>query len=295
MLRLKEGFKGERALILPPYIIDRIKNDHLLASLYITDIGYYPKAAYHYRRRTTPIDEYVLLYCVDGNGIVKIGQEGDSFNLHSNQYVILPANIIHEYGSAEGSAWTIYWIHFTGSLAPYYAQDARTPQSVVTDSHSRISNRINLFEEIYNILSNGLTDDNMHYASSLLHHYLGTLRYLQSYRNAEPGTEADNIVEAIKHYMEENIESHITLKQISEYIGVSTSHMSLKFRQHTGISPIQYLNNMRIEKAAQMLVQTNMQINQISYKLGFEDPLYFSRMFNKLKGISPRDYRMTNT
>lgn len=291
MLRLKDGFKGERALVLPPYIIDRMKADELLSVLYITDIGYYPKAAYHYRKRSTAIQQYVLIYCIDGSGTFKIGCNGATQHLETNQFVILPAGIEHEYGSAKDSPWTIYWIHFSGTLASSYAQNADTPQNIQPAIHSRISNRINLFEEIFSVLSEGLADDNLHYATSILHHFLGTMKFLEPYREAERKQKNAGFIDAVKHFMTENIERHVTLQQLADYIGMSASHLSMRFRQQTGCSPIQYLNQIRMEKAAEMLRESDMQINQISYKVGFEDPLYFSRMFNKVMNTSPKDYR----
>ena len=291
MLRLKDGFKGERALVLPPYIIDRMKADELLSVLYITDIGYYPKAAYHYRKRSTAIQQYVLIYCIDGRGTFKIGCDGATQHLETNQFVILPAGIEHEYGSANDSPWTIYWIHFSGTLASSYAQNADTPQNIQPAIHSRISNRINLFEEIFSVLSEGLADGNLHYATSILHHFLGTMKFLEPYREAEKKQKNAGFIDAVKHFMTENIERHVTLQQLADYTGMSASHLSMRFRQQTGCSPIQYLNQIRMEKAAEMLRESDMQINQISYKVGFEDPLYFSRMFSKVMKTSPKEYR----
>ena len=57
MQKQKEGFSGERTIILPQIIVERSQKDPLLSSLYITDIGYYPNAYNHYRERKTPISE----------------------------------------------------------------------------------------------------------------------------------------------------------------------------------------------------------------------------------------------
>ena len=67
-MRLKDGFKGEQCIVLPKAITNIIERDPVASSLYITDIGYYPKARHHYRKRTVPIEEYVFIYCVDGKG-----------------------------------------------------------------------------------------------------------------------------------------------------------------------------------------------------------------------------------
>ena len=64
MPRIKEGFKGERAIVLPAFLIEELKQDPLGSELYITDIGYYPHACFHYRKRNTEeATEFILIYC----------------------------------------------------------------------------------------------------------------------------------------------------------------------------------------------------------------------------------------
>ena len=62
-------------------------------------------------------------------------------------------------------------------------------------------------------------------------------------------------------------------------------------RRQTGQSPLSYFNLLKVQKACFMLDETDMKINQISSKLGLSDPYYFSRMFTKVMGLSPKEYR----
>ena len=63
MMKQKEGFCGERSVVLPPMAIEMEQHDPLVSSLYITDIGYYPRASLHGRSRQQPISEYPHLLC----------------------------------------------------------------------------------------------------------------------------------------------------------------------------------------------------------------------------------------
>ena len=66
MPRIKNGFKGERTIVLPAFLIEKLKQDPLGQELYITDIGYYPHANFHYCERTAEeVNEFVLIYCVE--------------------------------------------------------------------------------------------------------------------------------------------------------------------------------------------------------------------------------------
>ena len=300
MIKKKDGFLGERAVILPPMIIEMEENDPLVSSLYITDIGHYPMAEHHHRVRQEAIDQYVLIYCVDGSGWYVL--KGQRYEVKRNQYFILPAGMPHEYGATEGERWTIYWVHFRGAHAAVYAEGAQKPQEVKAAMNSNISNRNNIFEEILSTLHFGDGIEDLRYASSLLHYYLASLRYLRQYRSTirydashsnKPfhTDKHTGIVDAAIHYMKENVERHLTLQDVLDYVGYSSTRFSALFKKETGSSPLAYFNRLKIEYACQMLKTTDMHINQICYKVGIEDSLYFSRMFSKAMGMSPSEYR----
>ena len=286
MIKKKDGFLGERAVILPPMIIEMEENDPLVSSLYITDIGHYPMAEHHHRVRQEAIDQYVLIYCVDGSGWYVL--KGQRYEVKRNQYFILPAGTPHEYGATEGERWTIYWVHFRGEHASVYAEGAQKPQEVKAAMNSNISNRNNIFEEILSTLHFGDGIEDLRYASSLLHYYLASLRYLRQYRST---VRYDGVVNAAIHYMKENVERHLTLQDVLDYVGYSSTRFSALFKKETGSSPLAYFNRLKIEYACQMLKTTDMHINRICYKVGVEDSLYFSRMFSKAMGMSPSEYR----
>lgn len=300
MVSKKDGFLGERSVVLPTSIVEMEENDPLVSSLFITDIGYYPMAEHHHRIRTEGINQYVLIYCIDGNGWYSL--RGKTYQVASNQYFILPAGIPHEYGATEGERWTIYWVHFRGEHADIYAEGADKPQDVRVALNSNINNRNNIFEEILSTLHDGEGIEDLRYASSLLHYYLASLRYLRQYRNtARYNTNNSNlsfsnnknkeVVDAAIHFMKENIERRITLQDILDYVGYSSTHFSTLFKRQVGDSPLAYFNRLKIEQACHMLQTTNLHINQICYKVGIEDSLYFSRLFSKMMGMSPSDYR----
>jgi AraC family transcriptional regulator, arabinose operon regulatory protein len=120
------------------------------------------------------------------------------------------------------------------------------------------------------------------------------LKYLGAYRgcnNLNQDLQKSDIVEDAIHFMRENVRKRITLKEIALYVGFSPSHFSSLFQRSTGSSPLNYFIHLKIQEACHQLDFSDMKINQISIMFGYEDSLYFSRIFSKIMGFSPSDYR----
>lgn len=297
MLKLKEGFKGQRAMVIPKIIIDQLESDPLGSALHITDIGFFPAAKNHFRERLCPINQHVLIYCVKGRGWYRLGSR--KYEVDENDFFILPAGVPHAYGASQNSPWTIYWVHFKGSLAGEYAKGLHTPTRINPAQNSRISDRTAMFEEIFYTLNAGYSLDNIHYALSLFHRYLGSLRYVSQFRNAKAKRGSNNapdsrdITDRAVKYMTENIDKRLTLQQISDYCGYTPTHFSALFKRHIGHAPISYFNLLKIQSACNLLDTTTMRVAQIAAKLGFDDTFYFSRLFTKTMGVPPKEYRNT--
>lgn len=291
MIKRKDGFSGERTLVLPQPVIVEMEKDPVLSLLHITDIGYYPKAHYHFRKRTEPISQSIFIYCTEGSGWFCIGNQ--EYTVPANHYFILPAGIPHAYGADAHTPWTIYWIHFKGEIAPHFAGESAKPIEIKPGTCSRINNRNELFEELFRSLEMGYSHENLLYANAVFHHYLGTLHYLPQYRNAT-GEDAGktDITTAAIYYMKENLEKKLTLSDIATHSGYSVSHFSVLFYQRTGYTPLNYFNQLKIRQACNLLDFSDMKINQICYKIGIDDPYYFSRLFNKVMGMSPKAYKV---
>lgn len=291
MVKLKHGFKGERSIILPPFVVEELKTEILTKELYITDLGYYPQAKFHFRGRTDKeSQQYILIYCVEGEGWFVLNNQ--KHIVRQFQFFILPKGQAHSYGSNADHPWTIYWIHFDGEHARFFAEGFHKPTEVSPSLNSRIEERIDLFDEIFSTLSKGYSKNNLIYATTSLFHFLGSMKFLGEYReNAKTTDKTQQTIDVAIHYMRENIERQLTIQDLAEHVGFSPSRFSLLFQQKTGYSPLKYFNQLKIQKACHYLDFTDMKVNQISPKLGFDDAFYFTRIFTKIMGISPTDYR----
>jgi AraC family transcriptional regulator of arabinose operon len=293
MARIKSGFMGERSIILPAPVVDDFKLTELGSLLHISYIGFYPKASYHFRSRTKEeASRYILIYCVEGQGWFELN--GQLQKVEANQVFILPKGHAHSYGSNNKQPWTIYWIHFDGSQAEFFAEGFEKPMHVLPEKDSRIEDRFKLFEELYSTLKNGYSRSNLEFSITTLFYFLGSLKYLSTFRASERSDQTSqqrDVAEESIHYMRENIRKRINLKEMAEFVGYSASHFSALFQQKTGYSPLNYFNHLKIQEVCHLLDLSDMKVNQISMLFGFEDPFYFSRLFTKTMGYTPSDYR----
>lgn len=293
MARIKSGFIGERAVVLPAPVIDEYKVTELGALLHVTDIGFYPKASYHFRKRSKEeASQFVLIYCTEGEGWFELNEQQQA--VKANQVLILPKGCAHSYGCKSTHPWTIYWIHFDGAQAEFFAEGFDKPLQIEPEKNSRIEERLKLFEEIFSTLKNGYSKSNLEFSSSTLIYFLGSLKYLSAYRagNLSEQTSKDrDVAEEAIHFMRENIHKRLKLKEIAEYVGFSTSYFSALFQQKTGYSPLHYFIHLKIQESCHFLDFSELRVNQISLLMGMEDPFYFSRLFTKTMGESPSEYR----
>ena len=283
---------GVPAFGLPKKITTEfLTRDPVTRQIYITDIGYYPKAAHHYVERPGGIGQHILIYCVEGSGWVLI--DGKRIEVTPSQFITIPANTVHKYGANENDPWTIYWFHFKGEIAAFVVdlilQRTRNYQPAIIYDE----NRIKLFEEIYANLEKGYSQDNLRYVNMIFYHFLSSLLYEDKFSHADNGV-ADDIIARTIEQMQRKIHSVTSLKELAGFAKLSVSHFSAIFKERTGYAPVEYFNHLKIQKACQYLVLTPMTVKEIAFEMGIEDQYYFSRMFSRLMGYSPVEYRKKN-
>lgn len=100
-------------------------------------------------------------------------------------------------------------------------------------------------------------------------------------------------VEKAKEYLQEHFTEYISITKLSRELGISTSSLATIFKKQTGTTISVYIEIHRMEKAKELLSITSLSIKEISYLCGYEDQNYFSRVFKKLVGISPKIFRET--
>jgi len=286
--RKREGFEGQKMIVLPQKIISQIKSYPFLDALYITDIGYFPKAKYHYRERHQGVAQHILIYCTDGEGWYEI--HDTRHFVKPGDFVLIPSETPHRYGADANDPWSIYWIHFDGKMSDELNSDQLPIMKSLHFSIHYIQERIDIFDEMYNTLQKGYSIENIGYANSCLWHFLGSFLYHDVFKNLKKSEIHDPINESIS-WMQMHLHKNIGLEELAHNAHYSISRYSTLFNKKTGYSPIDYFIHLKIQKACQYLDLTDFKIKEIAQLIGYQDPYYFSRIFHKIMGIFPTEYR----
>lgn len=288
--KIREGFLGQKMIVLPPNIKKLVVGNSLTRNLYLTAIGYYPKATHHDRERKHGINEYILLYCADGEGAVSV--KGHDLTLTPNTYLIVPKNTAHRYRSSVTLPWSIYWVHFSGPNADVLFERYQDGVSApVIHPIPYDKERISRFDRIYQILARGFDERAIEVANLEMATFLTSLIYQQELAPLSQETDGVNIS---INFMKAQIGQKLTINDLALKSGLSVSHYSRLFRQRTGDSPVNYFNLLKVQQSCQYLYFTDLSIKEIAAELGFDDQYYFSRLFTKLIGTSPLKYRNTH-
>lgn len=286
--RKKDGFNGQRAIVLPRKIIEQCSRNPLTKNLFITDIGFYPKAKYHFRERSSGISQHILIYCTDGAGLLRL--EGNDIPVNRGDFAIIPANKPHQYESSEDNPWSIYWLHIKGPSADDFVRMITRENSQFTVPVKFSEERIRIFNVLYTTLENGYSADNLGFIGMTLWYFLSSFAFPEPFLQPYSVAEKDAIDISIE-FMQQNLDMPLTLNELAAEVHISPSHYSALFRKKTGYPPLEYFNHIKIQKACQYLQFTNLQVKEIAYKLGINDPSYFSRFFTNVMGLSPNLYR----
>lgn len=285
---IKDGFFGQRMVYIPGSVKKRIMEDPRIRDLHITHMGIFPEALGHMRVRPRGSGQYILIYCVEGKGWIET--KGKRHKLNANQLFVIPPNMPCSYGADFDQPWTNYWIHFSGEQAHLHSPPSNMVLNLLASTESRIEERLLLFEEILQNLEYYHHPEKLLYANLCLKYFLASIRYLDIHRSRRQET-GNPVLNHLINYMKTRLQEKLRVEDLGKYCNCSSSNVYKLFRQHLGMSPIEYHTHLKMERARRYLAHTDLKVKDIGLRLGFEDPYYFSRTFSKYAGISPAGFR----
>ena len=239
--------------------------------------------------RGRELSEYQLLYISEGRGTFHSHtipnatlREGDLFLLFPGEW--------HSYCPHPERGCKKYWIGFKGrNMDDRVRAGFLSPQKPIY--HVGFSDDIvHLYKDAYETAIREAAYSQQVLAG-LVNHIIGVMYSLE--RNIELNRNQGHVdmVNRARLRIRENLESSLTIQQVAEDLGVSYSNFRKLFKEYTGISPATYQQDLRLQRAKELLSTTDMSVKEIAYRLNFESPDYFSAKFKAKTGRRPSELR----
>jgi len=235
------------------------------------------------------LHNHAVMYILNGQGYFE--------DIKTPRQKVVPGTVFYQYPNRwhhfdpdPGTVWTEYWILFDGAKAEQYFGKLIAEDKPIY-SIGREESIIEAYEELYDLWlyrSRGYKE----YASLLLHKILVEFYIVITGINFK---RKDDIIHRAKMLVKYNLKSEkINFKEFAISENMSYENFRKRFKKETGFSPKQYFLMIKMNRAKERLLRPEVNIKELSFELGFEDPYYFSRFFKKKEGLSPTQFKKKN-
>ncbi|HNB54577.1 MAG TPA: helix-turn-helix domain-containing protein, partial [Anaerolineales bacterium] len=199
----------------------------------------------------------------------------EDFDLFYNAYLqplgetALKSNLIKNYIFVDLILAVANLVHDMGGEMEKVLPELNSIESMIT----HVKSNEQLREQVYRIVSNAL-----------------------SFRDSQANNPYGSLIYQAKHYLECHYANpDLSLNEVASQVNLSASHFSMVFSQETGQTFKEYLTELRMNKARELLRMTMLRSAEIAYQVGYHDPHYFSAVFKKNTGLSPLEFRAQNS
>lgn len=246
----------------------------------------HPEGFYFDIHKGRILDSWQLLYIHAGKGKMR-DAKGNVRQINCGEMILLRPGVWHSYCPDPETGWEEFWIGFKGPVIDDRARQGFLDKDVY-DVGIR-ENIVSLYNDAIQIAAQEKPSYQQYLAGTV-----NMLLGLAVYQDMNRTFSSDYIackIDSAKAIMRARFHENINLEDIAEETGMSYSWFRKKFREYTGISPARYILGLRIQEACRLLAESALSIKEISWRLNFDDSSYFSAMFLREVGMSPKEYR----
>ena len=282
---MRSGFPDERISVLPRPLVAQALAHPVTSRLVVTDCGYFPRAAGHLRSRQHGCSETIVIVCVDGLGWCEL--PSGSHVVRPGQVLVVPSGEGHVYGADADSPWTIWWMHLAGCDIPALVQASGIGNAAPVLSLGNLPQAVSLVEEALLAMEQDDSQPTLQVAAGAAWHLMALMS------RARPGLHigrSDPVRVAIA-FLQRQFAAKVSVSELADLVGLSPSHFSTLFQATAGCGPREYQTRLRMMKCRQLLDTTDLPVGTIARSVGYQDPLYFSRKFRAVHGMTASEHR----
>jgi len=230
--------------------------------------------------------EHTLHYIVSGKGWYEINDK--RYELGKGDIFAIFPDVLVKFCVNENESWLFYWVNFYGTKATEYCI-----KSGISPDNPVIHNADDSFCKILDQCLDIVIDKNCFYSqfqlTACLYNCLAVIENSTHTEIPKESTQKRYLSTAIS-YMEHHYWEQIQISSLAKYLGIEKSYLYRIFKKETGLSPIEYLIKLRIEKAKH-LIRQGYSFHETASSVGIHDIFYFSKIFTKETGCSPSKFR----
>ena len=277
---------GSTRYLVPHFLREQLQQHPLSTDLYPISFGHYKDAAGHRMQRDDP-DDFLLIYCIKGTARLTVNN--NEYSVQAGDLLLLPPGTAHAYQTPDQTPWSIYWLHLKGSACGPAAKQAGFCHGQYRNHFGVHPKLVQDLDRLMDCRTGGYSFQTALYAASLIRQILCYIALLKPTANATRSSQLN--LDTVHSLMQENLHTRLDLDTLARAVNLSKFHFVNKYKELTGLTPIQHFLHLKIDRACYLLDITQQSVSEISYSLGYEDSYYFSRLFKKVMGIAPTQYR----
>jgi len=247
---------------------------------------YYPPQSHNYVE---------IIYALDGQINLMLETQWFAYT-PSKTIAILPGVIHSERYYKKNSSYQLLWIIVapTSSHSHITSYNKEKGYHIVTRTFL-ISDKFireKLHQLAIEISTTGNKLSGIKFQTTLMHLICNSIDNMDNHLSRNLSVN-EQIVNQVRFYIDSHYNEQISLSKLASMVHYNPCYLNTLFKKYTGMPINRYLIEVRLSKVEELLSQANLELKQIAYKVGFNDPLYFSRVFSRYRGLPPSKFRIS--
>ncbi|MGQ1891844.1 AraC family transcriptional regulator [Thermophagus sp. OGC60D27] len=233
------------------------------------------------------LSEYQINYITEGQGILET--KTGKFKVHTGTIMLIKPGMWHRYKPDIKTGWTEHYIGIEGDIVDRLFRNPILNSRIPIIECGLKESFLDCYYKIFELAQKERPGFQL-ISSGIAIRLLGSVVSLVKNRHFK-GTPLEIAMEDAKFIMRENVERELDFKKLASSLNLGYSYFRKMFKKHTGVSPGQYHLHLRLMRAKELLLSTDIPIKQVAFETGFESTHYFSRLYKKKMGIPPSEVR----
>jgi len=229
---------------------------------------------------------YLLHYIVDGKGTYQTGER--KFQLEAGEGFLIEPNSLVYYQADGKEPWSYLWIGFSGKRAEEYLEDLGLNSRQLTFRSQKGQELKRLVLEMMGCSDGSVTS--RFRQQSLLYGFFSILSENAVDRGRSEPSKENFYMERAVTFIRNRYSSNIKVADIAGHLCVDRSYLYKLFKNTLDMSPQEFLTEVRLSRAKELLSATKLSVEQVALSCGYQDTLVFSKAFKRSMGMAPKEY-----